>query len=323
MIPASSSREGTSAQDPAEAPPPREKTLLLVDDSPVDRHFIADLIGKQLGWAVTTVGTGEEAVAALRARTPSMVLTDLVMPGMSGLELLEEVRREFPRVPVVLVTAYGNEELAIKALRGGAANYVPKRKLARDLIRALTEVEDAICGEHHRERLLDDCLQGVERRFELANDPALVPPLVQHLQQYFLPLHLGDENTRIRVGIALEEALLNGLYHGNLEVHSDLRETGGMAYYELAERRRHEPPYNGRRLHMEAYLSRGSARFVVRDEGPGFDTACLPDPTDPANLERASGRGLLLIRTFMDQVVYNERGNQITMIKRGTLPLSA
>jgi CheY-like chemotaxis protein len=322
MIPASSSREGPSAQDPGEAPASRVETLLLVDDSPMDQRLIADLIGKQLGWEVITVGTGEEALAALRVRSPGMVLTDLVMPGMNGLDLLQEVRQEFPRVPVVLMTAYGNEELAIRALRGGAANYVPKRKLARDLVRALTEVADAVCGEHGRERLLD-CLQGVEKRFELANDPALVPPLVQHLQQYFLPLHLGDENTRIRVGIALEEALLNGLYHGNLEVHSDLRESGGMAYYELAERRRHVAPYSGRRLHLEAYLSRGSARFVVRDEGPGFDTASLPDPTDPANLERASGRGLLLIRTFMDQVVYNERGNQITMIKRGTLPLSA
>jgi anti-sigma regulatory factor (Ser/Thr protein kinase) len=163
----------------------------------------------------------------------------------------------------------------------------------------------------------------VEKRFDLANDPALVPPLVQHLQQYFTPLQLGDENTRIRVGIALEEALLNGLYHGNLEVHSDLRESGGMAYYQLAEQRRRDPPYSERRLHMEAYLNRESARFVVRDEGPGFDTASLPDPTDPANLERCSGRGLLLIRTFMDEVIYNDRGNQITLVKRGLLPLSA
>ena len=322
MIPASSSPEDPRAGDPPEVTAPRPKTLLLVDDNPMDQHLIGDLIGKQLGWEVVTAGSGDEALAALRVRNPGMVLTDLVMPGMNGLDLLEEVRREFPRVPVVLMTAYGNEELAIKALRGGAANYVPKRTLARDLVRALTEVADAVCGEHGRERLLD-YLQGVEKHFDLANDPALVPPLVQHLQQYFIPLHLGDENTRIRLGIALEEALLNGLYHGNLEVHSDLRETGGMAYYELAERRRHEPPYSRRRLHMEAYLNREAARFVVRDDGPGFDTASLPDPTDPANLERCSGRGLLLIRTFMDEVLYNERGNQITMVKRGTLPLSA
>jgi anti-sigma regulatory factor (Ser/Thr protein kinase) len=63
-------------------------------------------------------------------------------------------------------------------------------------------------------------------------------------------------------------------------------------------------------------MSRLEAVFVVRDEGPGFDPTSLPDPTDPINLERVSGRGLLLIQTFMDHVEHNETGNQITMIKR-------
>jgi len=53
----------------------------------------------------------------------------------------------------------------------------------------------------------------------------------------------------------------------------------------------------------------------VRDEGPGFDPASLPDPTDPANLDRPCGRGMLLMRTFMDNVIYNDRGNEVTLFK--------
>lgn len=290
-------------------------SMLLVDDSPVDQHLVGDLVARHLGWAVHVAADADEALLLLRGRPVDLVLTDLVMPGMDGLQLLQTIRTEFPRLPVVLMTAYGSEELAIKALRQGAANYVPKRTLPRDLVRALTEVADALRAGAHQERLLG-CLQGVDKRFDLANDPALVPPLVSHLQQYFSPLNLGDENARLRVGIALEEALLNGMYHGNLEVNSELREDGGLSYYELAERRRGVPPYRDRRLYLDAHLSREAACFVVRDEGPGFDTANLPDPTDPANLEKCSGRGLLLIRTFMDEVRYNEAGNQITMIKR-------
>jgi anti-sigma regulatory factor (Ser/Thr protein kinase) len=56
--------------------------------------------------------------------------------------------------------------------------------------------------------------------------------------------------------------------------------------------------------------------FVIRDEGPGFDPASLPDPTDPENIEKACGRGLLLMRTFMDKVDYNRTGNQVTLTKR-------
>ena len=81
--------------------------------------------------------------------------------------------------------------------------------------------------------------------------------------------------------------------------------------------RRAAGPDQDRRVHVYAKESRRQAVYVIRDEGPGFDPSALPDPTDPSNLEKASGRGLLLIRTFMDEVHHNEDGNQITMVKHG------
>ena len=69
-------------------------------------------------------------------------------------------------------------------------------------------------------------------------------------------------------------------------------------------------------MHVLARESHREAVYVIRDEGPGFDPTGLPDPTDPSNLERVSGRGLLLIRTFMDEVHHNKAGNEITMVKR-------
>ncbi|MBV8232668.1 MAG: ATP-binding protein [Planctomycetaceae bacterium] len=67
---------------------------------------------------------------------------------------------------------------------------------------------------------------------------------------------------------------------------------------------------------VHARLSRSEAIYVIRDEGPGFDPATVPDPTDPAHFETPSGRGLLLIRAFMDVVIHNPTGNQVTLIKR-------
>jgi hypothetical protein len=120
--------------------------------------------------------------------------------------------------------------------------------------------------------------------------------------------------------VALEEAILNAMYHGNLEVSSELRQHGDEPYHRLADERRQQPPYKDRRVHCTARFSTSEAVYVIRDEGPGFDPARLPDPTDPANMEMASGRGLLLIRTFMDEAIFSERGNQITMIKRRAGP---
>ena len=62
--------------------------------------------------------------------------------------------------------------------------------------------------------------------------------------------------------------------------------------------------------------SRDSLTLVVRDEGDGFDISSVPDPTDPENLLRASGRGLYLMGTFMDEIIHNDVGNMVTMIKK-------
>jgi anti-sigma regulatory factor (Ser/Thr protein kinase) len=63
-------------------------------------------------------------------------------------------------------------------------------------------------------------------------------------------------------------------------------------------------------------IGREEILFVVSDEGPGFRSSQLPDPEDPANLERVGGRGLLLMRAFMDHVEHNPTGNQVTMARR-------
>jgi hypothetical protein len=118
------------------------------------------------------------------------------------------------------------------------------------------------------------------------------------------------------VGVALEEALVNALYHGNLEVGSELRGEDDDAYYALVNQRLQQAPYKDRRIFVDALYNREEAVFTIRDEGPGFDPRKLPDPHDPDGLERASGRGLLLMRAFLDDVSYNEIGNQVKLVKR-------
>jgi anti-sigma regulatory factor (Ser/Thr protein kinase) len=137
-----------------------------------------------------------------------------------------------------------------------------------------------------------------ESQFRLPNDLSHISALVNHVQENLTRMKVCDENGLIRVAVALREALSNAIIHGNLEVASSLRDQDGQAYLDLIERRRAEEPYDDRYVHVTAKESRTEALYIVRDEGPGFDPTSLPDPTDPANLENISGRGLLLIRTL-------------------------
>ena len=158
------------------------------------------------------------------------------------------------------------------------------------------------------------CIMRSQYTFVLNNDYTLFRPLVAYLQESSMHMGLGDAADRTRLGVALEEALANALYHGNLEVDSALKEEDEVAYQALVAERARRPPYCERRIHVDARLSREEAVFVIRDEGIGFDPTALPDPTDPANLEKASGRGILLMRAFMDEVAFNTAGNQVTLI---------
>jgi CheY-like chemotaxis protein len=311
MTPAPATSPETAGPSAARA----ATTVLVVDDNPVDRRLAGGLVEKIRGWKAVYASNGAEGLAAVERDKPEMVLTDLLMPEMDGLALVEAMRTAHPAIPVVLMTALGSEDVAMKALHAGAASYIPKRNLAADLGETLRRILAAASRVHQEQRLLD-CLLRAESTFALDNDAALVPTLVAHLQEYLAYLRLGDEGTRLRVGIALEEVVHNAIYHGNLEVGSELRRHDDQAYHRLADERRLAPPYRDRRVLVEARLSRGEALFVVRDEGPGFDPATLPDPTDPANLDKPSGRGLLLVRTFMDEVRFGGRGNQVTLVKR-------
>jgi CheY-like chemotaxis protein/anti-sigma regulatory factor (Ser/Thr protein kinase) len=292
-----------------------ELTILVVDDSAVDRLVARRLLEKHGAWRVAQAADGAEALDAVARAAPAVVLTDLQMPRLDGLALVEQVRERFPRVPVVLMTGHGSEEIAIAALRAGAASYVPKRNLTTDLIPAVEQVLAASQTDDRRSRVLGALSERVSR-FVLENDPSLVSPLVQVFREEMAAFGLCDATGATRAGIALEEALLNAVYHGNLGVSSDLKLSGDGAFDRLATHRRQEPPYRDRRVRVTAQLTSAAATFVVEDDGPGFDVSALPDPTDPANLDRPSGRGVLFMRTFMDEVQYNPTGNRVTLVKR-------
>ncbi|HEV3446413.1 MAG TPA: response regulator, partial [Gemmataceae bacterium] len=284
-------------------------TVLVVDDSSLDRHLAASLLGRRAGaevsgqparFRVLSASNGQEALAAIRQETPDLVLTDLQMPDMDGLKLVQEIRYHFPFLPVVLMTGQGSEDIAIQALQRGAASYVPKKNLAYDLVETVEDVLAVAGAKKHQQRLLDECWTQSESQFVLSNDISFIPPLIGHFQENLTRMRLVDENGLIRVAVALREALTNAIFHGNLEAVLAPHARDDVAYRRLIEERLHQEPYEDRRVCVTARESRREAIYIIRDEGPGYDPAALPDPADPVNLEKVSGRGLLLIRTFMD-----------------------
>jgi len=176
----------------------------------------------------------------------------------------------------------------VKAFKMGAANYL-RLPYNRDELREIVEKTLA-----YKLRYIDDpeLLPQVHEKieFELPSDLALMNGVLEYLQDRVAKLGLIKPD-RSNLFVALDEAFVNAVKHGNKNDPTKL-------------------------LRITAELSPNEASFTVEDEGEGFNVREIPDPCDPANLFRTSGRGVLLIYNIMDEVEYNEQGNRVKMVKR-------
>lgn len=287
--------------------------VLVVDDSPVDRR-IAGECARRAGDEVLFAASAEEALDVLQDDEPDVVVTDLVMPGMSGLDLISEIRSRNAAIPIIVITGKGSEEVAIEALRRGATSYVSKACLLRDLEETLYRVRTRIEAKQLRDQARQ-LLRSSSFQFELGYEPDATQALVTFVQSLLESVSFGNQTLIMQIGIAISEAITNALEHGNLELDSSLRDQPGNPYRNLADQRMQELPYRERRVQVTISLDPQRLEVRVRDEGPGFDPQKLPDPTDPDCLLQPSGRGIMLARTFMDVVRFNEKGNEVTLIK--------
>jgi len=296
-------------------------TVLVVDDSPIDQKLVSRLL-ERAGLDRRCVDNGVAALQAIEESMPDLVLTDLVMPEMNGLSLVEAIRSRYPALPVVLMTAHGSESAAVQALRRGATSYVAKRELARELASTLWEVLELARPIRDQQRVYDSIVNS-KVTYSISNEPAEVAALIEHLESNLKMMRLFDVSTHLQVCVSLREALANAVYHGNLEMDAGLRDTDDGSWERVALERLTSPPYCHRRVTLHAHVTRDEASYVVSDQGRGFDIRCLPDPNDEVSLEKAHGRGLILIRTFMDSVSHDPTGTTITMIKRQRAEVSA
>lgn len=288
--------------------------VLIVDDSAAERLFISHFIARSDEFHATFASDGIEALQSVAARPPGLIVSDIRMPRMNGLDLIRALSATGKHIPVVLMTSFGSEEIAVEALHAGAASYVPKRCLDTELIRTLRSVLAVTTRRQNRRQTLRN-LTFQESHFVVENDPSTISGLVSHILDQTIAMKVLHGQEVTQVGIALQEVLTNAINHGNLELDPRLRHSDSEAYFELADRRRREAPYAHRRVFIEMRLDQTELRFVVRDEGSGFAAGSVMDGLNKPQLEQVNGRGLMLVNSFMDSVSHNETGNEITMTK--------
>ena len=267
-----------------------KRRILIVDNNDELRVLLEQALGR-LGHEVIVTGDREKALRRDDLDGFDLIISDLSEAEVNGQPISELHRKHL----VTPLNEQNNCPGVIKAFKIGAANYL-RLPYNRDELREIVEqtlanklryVDDTSAFSHVHEKI----------EFELPSDLALMNGVLEYLQERVAKLGLIRPE-RSNLFVALDEAFVNAVKHGN---KNDLTKL----------------------VKITAELSPAEAAFTVEDEGEGFNIQEIPNPCDPENLFRTSGRGVLLIYNIMDEVEYNAQGNRVKMIKRPEAPVEA
>ena len=167
--------------------------ILLVEDSPTQAAHMQFIL-EDAGYRVTVAVDGRAGLESVRAEQPLLVVTDLHMPEMNGLELVEHLRREFTSLPVILTTAAGTEAIAAEALHKGAASYVPKSHAETMLAETVQRILGLARADRMAQKLVE-CQTSSHLAFSLYNDDSLVPAVIARA---FIAGHVRAPWSRVR-----------------------------------------------------------------------------------------------------------------------------
>ena len=260
-----------------------QKKILIVDDHD-DLKTVLTEVFSQTGYFVKSTESRREAVELDKSNNFDLVITDL-----DGDKAFSEDNAD-KNIDSCLPsnTAEDYDRSFVKAFKICATNFKREnfdetelKNLFETVLNYKTQFVDKTNSvKYIREKI----------EFEFPSTISLMHSILDYLMKRVEKNGIIDaENSNLF--IALDEAFVNAVKHGN-KFDAD------------------------KIVRISVEVSPTEARFTIEDEGEGFNVAEIPDPTDPENLFKTSGRGVLIIHNIMDEVKYNERGNRLTMVKK-------
>jgi CheY-like chemotaxis protein/anti-sigma regulatory factor (Ser/Thr protein kinase) len=272
-------------------------TLLLVDDDPAVHELLAAVL-RRPEWQIDSAYNGLDGLARAQERRYDVVLTDVRMPGMDGLELLHRIRSAWPEAKVMVMTADSTPANIVRAIREQAFSYFSKPfspSAVADMI------AQAVNTGHWQDdiEVLSASPEWISLRLRCKMETAdRLMQFVREMEMDFPP------HERDNIAAAFRELLMNAIEHG-----------GGS-----------DP---SKRVQVTYVRTTRAIVYLIQDPGKGFSfdaiahAAIANPPGEPArHLEiraeqgvRPGGFGILLTRNLVDELIYSEKGNEVLFIK--------
>lgn len=292
--------------------------ILLAEDSPTHTALMRSILSED-GHEVRCVADGKCALSELQDSLPDLVVTDLRMPEVNGVELVSTIADSFPQLPTIVVTARGSESLAVDALAEGAANFVPKNSL-HNLLRRVVQQTIVLAAI---DQSITPNLQK-DGRFEWSVSMPCHPEGIFSLGSLVLQTLASagylNPTHRIRVSTAIISGLFNAICFGNLQIPDSedivarLLSGDATGLADLRQRAS-EPAYRNLAVTLRISISQADTRISINHSGKGRATRMTPAPGTPESFELEQCRGLMLMSSFADELILRGDATEVVLIK--------
>ncbi|XDD49098.1 response regulator [Leptospira sp. WS92.C1] len=287
--------------------------ILFLDDEEVIRDLFREIFGSSHD--LILAGTAEEALEICKNKGFDLIVTDVRLPKMSGIDFVSKLRDMGVNTPFIVITGNQDIDVSIRALRLGAVDFFIK-PFRMDAIRhSLQKFENLFISS--QELIGKNHFQLAESRQQFTIKPSL-----KNLNQYvnlvmrsiaLIPgIHTDDV---LAIKLALYELLGNSIEHGSAGINYENKSrllSSDVDYFEHVDQICEMIEES---IQLEIGYENQKVYVSLKDHGVGFDPSKVPDPVTDPNASHLSGRGIFLVRMNVDELIYNEVGNEVRFSK--------
>jgi len=291
--------------------------ILVVDDEESIRKLLQKCLAGE-GYAIDTAPDGVAGMEKVLQKDYSLVITDVMMPRLGGLEFLKNLKVSRPELPVVIITGFATTDITIQALKLGAVDFITKPFKLSEIFFTVKRILDY----QGRAKELHHVFGQVTRAGKIFECPCRdldVDAILHVIVKDLMDLGFCTEAGSMKISLAIREAVDNAVEHGNLELPSGHKHKEYMidpqAFQRWKQQRLQDPQFGQRKIRIEFSFTPRRLEVKVTDEGQGFDTSRLPRDIRQAEEMGSELHGYRLMLLSMDEVRYSQKGNEVTLVK--------
>lgn len=291
--------------------------ILVVDDEENIRALLYQCLAGE-GYTIDTAPDGLVGMEKALQAEYELVITDVMMPRLGGLEFLKNLKVSRPQLPVVIITGYATTDITIQALKLGAVDFITKPFKLSEIFFTVKRILDYQGREkeiHHVYQQISHCAKTFDCACQELDIDAVLHVIVKELTD----LGFCTEADSMKISLAIREAVDNAIEHGNLELPSGHKHKEYMinpqAFQRWKQQRLQDPQFGQRRIRIQFSCTPRRMEVKVADEGAGFDAASLPRSIKEAEELGSELHGYRLMLLSMDEIRYNDKGNEVTLVK--------